>query len=406
MAKLSDKQAQMIADRLVARVNEANTYFLEQIGGHLKKIKTLTPTDAHKLIQILKYGDNYDNIIKNIEKITNLNIKEIDTIFKEYAKTDMLFYKQFYNYKGIPFKPYNENIALVTQTKALANIVKNELYNYTRANVLSYSMKDLNGNITTLGLRETYNKILDEAFLKISQGKDTFDTGMRSVLEQLGGSGLRTVDFESGRSVRLDTIVRTQLRGRLRELHNEVELIANDDIDFDGVEISVHLNPAPDHQDVQGKQFYTEEYLKLQNSGMAKTVDNEVIDLHLVDKNGVPYETFRPISELNCYHYIFGIVVGVSEPEYSKAQLKQIIEDNNKGFELDGKHYTNYEGTQLQRRIESEIRKQKDIKTLAEASGDDLLKAKAQTKITQLRAKYKQITLASGLKPKMKRTRI
>ena len=39
--------------------------------------------------------------------------------------------------------------------------------------------------------------------------------------------------------------------------------------------------------------------------------------------------------------------------------LKLLQEDNEKGFEFEGKHYSMYEGTQLQRGIEREIRKQK-----------------------------------------------
>ena len=404
--RLTEKQADIIANRLMERVNDANIYFLEEIGGYLKQIKELTPTKAQQLIQILKYGDTYDNIVKQIEKITNLNIREIDKIFKEYAKQDYQFYKKFYVYRNRPFIPFDRNMALVNQTTALANIVKNELYDFTRKNVLGYYSKDLNGNVTFTGLKETYNQILDDAFLKIGQGKETFDTGMRDVLKQLGGSGLRYVDYESGRKVRLDSVVRTSIKSRLRELHNENQNIIAEQIDADGVEISVHENPAPDHQFVQGKQFYKEEFEKLQKDGIAKDVNGTQYDMHLTTKDGTPYETFRPISELNCYHYFFTVVIGVSEPEYTDAQLKQIITNNNKGFELDGKHYTNYEGTQLQRKIETAIRKQKDIKALAEASGDDILVADARTKITQLRIKYKQITQASGLKPKPKRTRI
>lgn len=404
--RLTDKQADIIANRLIERVNDANIYFLEQIGGYLKQIKKLTPTKAQQLIQILKYGDTYDNIVKQIERITNLNIKEIDKIFKEYAKQDYQFYKKFYVYRNRPVIPFERNMALVNQTTALANMVKNELYDFTRKNVLGYSVEDLDGNVVFKGLKDTYNQILDDAFIKISQGKDTFDTGMRDALKQLGGSGLRYVDYESGRSVRLDSVVRTSIKSRLRELHNENQRIIGEQIDADGVEISVHLNPAPDHQEVQGKQFYNEEFEKLQSTGIAKDVNNKQYDMHLTTKDGVPYKSFRPISELNCYHYFWQIVVGVSEPEYTDKQLKQIIKDNNKGFELDGKHYTNYEGTQLQRKIETAIRKQKDIKALAEASGDDILVADARSKISQLRTKYKQITVASGLKPKPKRTRV
>ena len=93
-----------------------------------------------------------------------------------------------------------------------------------------------------------------------------------------------------------------------------------------------------DHADVQGRQFSNEEYKKLSDGEVAK--DYKGISRQLGhSKNG----SYRHISEYNCYHKIFPIVLGVSKPEYTDKQLKEIQEKNEKGFEFEGKHYTNYE---------------------------------------------------------------
>jgi hypothetical protein len=120
------------------------------------------------------------------------------------------------------------------------------------------------------------------------------------------------------------------------------------------------------------------------------------------DDNG----TYRPISELNCYHYIFSIILGVSEPEYSDKELKDIIKANDEGFEYEGKHYTNYQGEQLQRALERKIREQKDIQILAKASDNKELTGEAQNNITLLTRKYKELSDVSGLPPKMKRLQV
>ena len=114
----------------------------------------------------------------------------------------------------------------------------------------------------------------------------------------------------------------------------------------DGIEISVHSNPAPDHEDIQGRQFSIEEYDKLQAGEIAK------------DVKGIMYDGSdkRQIGQYNCYHDIFNIILGVSKPIYTDKQLKEIVQNNQEGFEYEGKHYTNYEGTQLQRRLETEKR--------------------------------------------------
>ena len=390
-----------LVERLISRIEQANTSFLMSIGESIKKIRKLTPTQAQQLVQILKYGGNYEDIIKEIAKYTNLNIKEIDEIFSSYAKQDQLFYKQFYEYRNRPFIPFEENVALQNRTKALANIVKNEMYDFTKKNVLGYTIRDLEGNPQFYGLKETYNRVLDEALLNVGQGKETFDSAMASIMRDIGGSGLKTIEYESGRSMRLDSAVRMDLKARLRELHNENQKIIGEEIGADGVEISVHINPAPDHADVQGRQFSNKEYDKLQNGLTAKDYKGMSIQLGH-SKSG----SYRPISELNCYHYVFSIVLGVNKPEYSDEQLQEIISNNKQGFDFDGKHYTNYEGTQLQRNLERKIREQKDIQILAKASGNDILIGESQQKITQLTQKYKELSDVSGLPTKMQRMKV
>jgi len=402
MAKqITEEQIDLIVERLINRVEQANSQFLMNIGSSIKKIRELTPSQAQQLVQILKYGGNYEDIIREISKYTNLNIKDIDEIFSNYAKKDQLFYKKFYKYRNIPFTSFEANIPLKMQTTALSNLVKNEMYNFTRSNVLGYTIKDLNGKTQFLGLRETYNRVLDEALLNVGQGKESFDSAMTNILKQIGGSGLKTLTYESGRNIRLDSAIRMNLKSRLRELHNENQKIIGDEIGADGYEISVHANPAIDHAEVQGRQFSIEEYEKLNNGLEAKDYKGRTYTLDHDNKNG-----YRPISELNCYHYIFSIVLGVSEPEYSDKELKQIIDDNNKGFELDGKHYSMYDGTQLQRNLERKIREQKDIQILAKSSGNNELVGETQQKITQLTQKYKELSDISGLPTKMQRLRV
>ena len=61
-----------------------------------------------------------------------------------------------------------------------------------------------------------------------------------------------------------------------------------------------------------------------------------------------------------------------------------------------------YQGTQLQRLIERRIREQKDVQILAKSSGDKELTLQAQTKITQLTTKYKQLSQISNLPNQLK----
>lgn len=411
---ITEEQIDLIVERLIDRIEKANTSFLMNIGSSIKKIRELTPTQAQQLVQILKYGSNYEDIIREIAKYTNLNIQDIDTIFREYAKKDQLFYKKFYEYRNISFIPFEQNSALIMQTMALSNMAKKELYNFTRPSVLGYTIRDEKGIPRFYGLKETYNRVLDEALLNVSQGKQTFDSAMSNILKDIGGSGLKTIEFASGRSMRLDSAVRMHLQDALRILHNENQKIIGEEFDYDGIEVTHHANAAPDHIDtIDGKQFALVDIIKEHIEkgiptkaekirGNQVWVDDKVYD----DFNAMNNALKRPVSTLNCKHKIFTIILGVSKPEYTQEQLDEDKKKNLDGFEFEGKHYTNYEGTQLQRKLELEVRKAKDQQIMAKASGNDQLVGESQQRITQLTQKYKELSDVSGLPTKMQRLRV
>ena len=394
---IDERLIDKLVERLVNRIEEGNTYTLQKIGESIKLIGSLTPSKAQQLEQILKYGGNFDKIVNKLADITELNVKDIYEIFEEVAKKDYQFAKQFYDYKGVKYIPYEQNTALQQQVKALARITANEYVNFS--NTLAFT-KRVNGRVVYTDLARTYQDVIDKAVLSVAQGKSTFDEQMYSTIKELASSGLKKVDYASGRSVRLDSSVRQHLKGALRNLHNETQAIFGEEFGSDGVEISVHINPAPDHAEVQGRQFSKEEFNKCQN-------DQDEVDytgkLFTKEHDG---KDRRSISEHNCYHYTFDIVLGVSKPEYSEEELQKIIDDNNKGFEYEGDHYSLYDGEQLLRKIELELRKSKDMQIMGRASGNKQIVEEAQTRITQLTNKYRDVLKASGLKSKLERARV
>ena len=386
---LSQEVEERLAEHLTARIEEANSYILKRIGEAIKQISTLTPSQAYQLGNILKYGGTYNEIAKELARVSGKNVQDIYKIFEEVAKNNKQFAKQFYKYRGIDYIPYKKDIALQNMVRSLASITADMYRNISNTSVIGFIQDG-----TFKQLQQVYQDTIDKAILSISQGKQDFYSSMRQTLKELGGSGL--VQYESGRTRRLDSAVRMNILDGMRALNNETSRRFGEEYNADGIEISVHSKPAPDHADIQGRQFSIEEYNKLENGDIATDYQGNKYDG--ADK--------RHIGEYNCYHKIFSIVLGVSKPEYTDKQLNDIRESNLSGFEFEGKHYTMYEGSQLQRRIELNIRKQKDTQILAKASGDTELIEQSQNKIRLLTSKYNDLCKASGLLPKKQRMQV
>lgn len=390
---LNETTIEKLSERLVNRIKDVNSYTLQLIGEQINRIGSMTPTNANKLINVLKYGGDIEKIVLKLTEITELNVKDIYDIFEEIAKSDLNFAKQFYDYRGMNYIPYEQNIQLQQQVRTLANITANEYLNIS--NSTGFVTKDSLGNKVMTDLSRTYQKTIDEAVLSINQGKVGYQEAMENTIRQLGKSGIQKIDYATGYSRRLDSSVRMNIMDAMRDLHNNIQEQIGKEVGTDGVEISVHTNSAPDHAAIQGKQFSNEEFQKMQS------------ELSFKDYQGKSYEPIkRHISDWNCYHYLFSVILGVNDPEYTTEQLDLINDNNQQGFDFDGSHYTMYEGQQLQRRIETEIRKAKDTQIIAKASGNFELVDDSQRKITQLTKKYKELSDASGLPTKMDRLKV
>ena len=390
---LSQEIEERLAERFANRINEFNNIILDEIGKNIKAFSRINISQARQLQQMLKYGGSYNEIVKKLSKISGKSIDEIYKMFDEIAKSNKEFAEQFYKYRGIDFIPYSKDIALQNQVNSLARITANTFSNISRTSSIGYVLTDLRGNKTFKNIEQTYADLIDRSVIALAQGKTTFESEMKRTIRELG-NGL--VVFESGRTRRLDSVVRMNIQDSIRQLNIENSMRFGQEYNADGIEISVHTAPAPDHADIQGRQFTLDEYNKLEAGELAQDVKGNVYDG--ADK--------RQIGTLNCYHKTFNIVIGASEPEYSDKELKKIQQDNKNGFEFEGNHYTLYEGTQLQRRIETAIRKQKDTKRLADASGYDDLVQECNSKIKRLTLKYNELCNASGLKSKKQRMRI
>lgn len=343
---LSQEVEERLAEHLTARIEEANTYILKRIGEAIRQISTLTPSQAYQISQILKFGGTYEEIAKELARVSGKNVQDIYKIFEEVAKNNKQFAKQFYKYRGIDYIPYSKDIALQNMVKSLASITADMYRNISNTSVIGFVQDG-----TFKQLQQVYQDTIDKAILSISQGKQDFYSSMRQTLKELGGSGL--VQYESGRTRRLDSAVRMNILDGMRALNNETSRRFGEEYGSNMVEVSHHTNSAPDHIDtVDGKQFARIDVIRQQIvSGIEKEIKLEDIQGTKVKVKGKWYDDYdtinnsleRKVSTLNCRHYPFEGILGVSKPSYTKEQIEKDKKKNLDGFDFEGKHYTMYE---------------------------------------------------------------
>lgn len=393
---MNEELQEKLVKRFTNRFIKFNEKVLEEQGQVIKQIGELIPSDAYKLAQQLKYNSTIQDLEKELARITEKSVEEIQKILEHVAKENIAFSAPFYESKGLNVPIYEYHGELQRIVNSMAKLSAESFVNIARST--GFRLLDIDKKPLSLNLRETYHKVIDEAVYAVTTGKESYNQLMRNTLKQLAHSGVRNIEYESGYTRRIDTAVRMNVMDSIRQVSYETSKQLGKEFGSDGVEIAVHAHPAPDHAHAQGRQFSHEEFEKFQNHESCKDYQGYIYGIY---EGGIKR---RAIQEYNCYHGILEIVLGINKPLYSEEELKKIIDDNNTGVEIDGKQYTIYEATQLQRRIETEIRKSKEENILAKASGDEELVLSSQQRITSLMNKYKQISKQANLAIDIDRT--
>ena len=382
MADISKLEQQ--ADLLMSNVSGWETSTLQRIGKRINKYGKLSLSDVKAINNIAVVKQDMDAITKELAKVTGYNISQIEQMYGELLEEQHLANEPLYDYRGKKFVPFAENRELQAIARAYAKTTGETMINLAKTKALC--ILDHNGK--TVGLQKCYTDILDKAVMQVTSGATDFYTAMRDSIVDLGGSGIR-VDYGGGVTRRLDTVVRQNLLWGAKQASVEYNEMIYDELGCDGYEVDWHSNPRPSHEFMQGKQFVV---------GKARTI------------NGVHFDSFdeaeERLQDYGCLHYKTPIICGVSKPRYTKQELSRLNEQNAKKHQINGKEYTGYEVTQMQRRLESEIRNQKSIKQLAQASGDKARVKKCNQKIKAYKTKYTEISEITGISEQPKRMSI
>lgn len=251
-----------------------------------------------------------------------------------------------------------------------------------------------------------YRRTLNSAVMQISSGTFDADTVIRKSIHELAQSGLRSIDYESGRSIQLDSAVKLAVRTGCAQLSGKMtdENILRTEQNL--VQVSEHWGArnkgegVENHEKWQGKVYYIRDEHDLAEE--AKRISQESID-DLWEKTGYSVDGAHINNPLglygyNCRHRLYPFFEGVSQP------LKFAQEPPPK--DIDGKTYDYYAMTQKMRQLERKIRnlkREKEALKLYGADKDEL--NKVDVKIKEAEANYKDFCKKADVKPSPRNTR-
>lgn len=360
---------------------------LMEICSRLKLRDELNEVTVQDIKALRSHGIDLKEIEKAIRQTTGISEKKLNELIDDVVERNQTYYTELI---GLARITQPETLVSVEDTWAIYEQTKQTLRNITR------SMGFLvDAGRTMLPTARAYQWALDNAVMQVQSGAISYNQAIKSAVKQLADSGLKVVDYESGHRDQIDVAARRAVMTGVNQICAKYTEQSAQYLETPYFEVSAHAGardkpgPSPwsSHKDWQGKVYSI-------RAGDIYPSIYEVCGLGAVDG----------LEGANCRHRRNVWVEGVSERTYTDEQLEHI--DDDLGCEFDGKKYTAYEATQMQRRVERQIIKQKRLVTAYKASEqkDEYYAAKA--KLVRLNAKYKAFSEAAVLPMQWERTKV
>lgn len=342
----------------------------ERLKANGEEITSAADWQINRLYEL---GVSKDEIDSLIQSTLNVSDDEIDRIYDEVVKSGYARNEELYTSKGKEYIPYAENKQLQQLVKAVKNQTKSECRNITGS--LGFAVRNADNTLSFTPLADFYQRTLDNGLMQIESGAVDYNTVLKRAVKAMTDSGLRTVDYASGWSNRVDVAARRALMTGFNQVVAKVNEDNAEQLGTEYFEVSYHRGARPTHQVWQGRVYSKKELETVCGLG-----------------------TVTGLCGANCYHSYSPFMKGIDTPIYSEEELDRMNEEENTPKEYNGKEYTAYEAQQRQRQLETAMRADRQkIELLTQGGADDDTITGAKVRYFQRQDEYVKFSKAMNL---------
>lgn len=330
---------------------------MEDIVRRIKKAGKITSTADWQINRLRILGNSSEDIEKMLKEALEASYPEMFELYDQVIDWEYVRNKDIYEQINAKYIPYEENGQLQQITNALIQQTDADLHNITQS--LGFYLDYGGGKTVLTPLAEVYQKYLDAACMDIISGAFDYNSVLRRVVTQLTNSGLRQIDYASGRANRIDVAARRAVMTGITQLTGKISDMNAEKLGTNYFEIAWHAGARPTHAVWQGKVWSREQLVTVCGLG-----------------------TVTGLEGANCYHERYPFIPGISERNWTDEWLEEQNRKENSPKEFKGKEYTLYEAKQRQRQMETAMRAQREKVQLLKTGGAD------QEEVVVARAKY------------------
>ena len=336
--------------------SELEIRIMSDIVRRIKENNFSTATADWQVSRLQQLGMSEKQSREWMQKALKASDTEMDRIFSDEVYKEYYGHAKAYKLADLQQIPFEKNTFLAQLIEAVKQQLKGEYQNI--AGSMGFAIKDpANGRIKSVPLMDYYRSTMDNAVLDIKSGAFDYNTVLNRTIRQMTDSGIRYIEYDSGHRDRVNVVARRAVLTGFRQVQGKINEQAAADLNTDQYEVSYHVGARPTHQPWQGKVWTMQQLQEVCGLG-------EVTGL----------------KGANCYHDYKPFPPG-SVRTYTDEQLARMNKEENTPKEYNGKQYTTYEALQQQRKMERNMRAQRQKIKLLQAGGadeQDIILAKAK----------------------------
>lgn len=376
---MNQEYKEKLSGQIVKNYSDLEMRIMEDIVRRIKETGKITSTADWQINRLRILGNSSEDIEKMLKEALDASYPQMFELYDKVIDWEYVRNKDIYEQVNAEFIPFEENGQLQQITNALIQQTDADLQNITQS--LGFYLDYGTGKPVLTPLSEVYQKYLDAACMDIVSGAFDYNTVIRRVVTQLTNSGLRQIDYASGRANRVDVAARRAVMTGITQLTGHISDFNADKLGTEYFEVAWHAGARPTHAVWQGKVWSKEQLVTVCGLG-----------------------TVTGLEGANCYHERYPFIPGISERNWSDEWLEEQDRKENTPKEFQGKAYTLYEAKQKQRQMETAMRAQREKVQLLQKGGADpddviLARAKYQGQLNE----YSKFSRKMGLKEERER---
>ena len=352
-------------DRLILLWQQAEDDILRDVARRIGRMDALTPTANWQLWRYQQTEAVRKDVVKLLARYTGKSEAEIRRLMQEAATAALEAEDEIYYHYGKEPTPFEESTPL-------QNLL-NAGYRQTAGSFSNLTATTAN---TVSG---AFEQALDRAWLQVSSGAFDYKTAVKRAVDGLADS-MPYVTYPSGHRDTLEVVCRRAVLTGVNQTSAKLQEARMDEMGASFVEVTAHGGARPSHAVWQGRRYH--------RGGAVDYLGQHYEDF----ESATGYGTGAGLCGWNCRHTFFVVFPELgSPPAWTQESLEAL---NARDIEYDGRLYTRYEISQMQRARERAVRKWKRRYLAEDAAGADT--TASAMKLRQARQSLADFTRATG----------